>query len=203
MNWFLNAKHWQLFALIFGLPFFLQTIVIGEILTSIPIEGNLNPILFDLLMVPLFLGMGILWGWLWSIGVGLQSIIPEEHRMNIKRFKFLLIVPCAYLLFSLGMANVYNYSASPLEIKFFTVLLLLHLFSIFCTFYSFYFVAKALKTAELQRKVTWGDTLGAFILLSMYPLGIWRIQPKINTLMAESIPQTSKNPFEVLDDGVF
>ena len=65
------------------------------------------------------------------------------------------------------------------------VIVPLHLFSIFCIFYSVYFVAKTFKTVELQREVTFSDFVGEFFMLWFYPIGIWIIQPKINKMIEE------------------
>jgi len=59
-----------------------------------------------------------------------------------------------------------------------------HLFSMFCLFYCLYFIAKALKTVELQRPVTFSDYAGEFFLLWFYPVGVWILQPRINQIFA-------------------
>lgn len=65
------------------------------------------------------------------------------------------------------------------------IIIPLHLFSMFCIFYSLYFVAKTFKTVELQRETTFSDFAGEFFMIWFYPIGIWIIQPKVNK-MAES-----------------
>ena len=59
------------------------------------------------------------------------------------------------------------------------IIIPLHLFSMFCIFY---LIAKTIKTAELQRKVGFGDFAGEFFLLWFYFIGIWINQPKVNKL---------------------
>jgi len=68
---------------------------------------------------------------------------------------------------------------------FLVIILPLHLFSMFCIFHTIYFVAKTIRTAELQRVVTFGDFAGEFFLLWFYIIGIWIIQPKVNRLNRE------------------
>lgn len=58
----------------------------------------------------------------------------------------------------------------------------LHLFSMFCIFYCLYFVAKTIKTAELQRETAFSDFVGEFFLIWFFPIGIWFIQPRVNQL---------------------
>lgn len=52
-------------------------------------------------------------------------------------------------------------------------------------YYIMFFVAKTIKTVELQRQVKFGDFAGEFFLILYYPIGIWIIQPKINKMMEE------------------
>jgi len=52
----------------------------------------------------------------------------------------------------------------------------------FCIFYSLYFIAKELKSVELQKPVTFSDFAGEFFLLWFFPIGIWIIQPRINKI---------------------
>ena len=63
------------------------------------------------------------------------------------------------------------------------VIVPLHLFSMFCIFYSLYFVAKTFKTVELQREVNFSDFAGEFFMIWFYPIGIWIVQPKINKMI--------------------
>ena len=65
------------------------------------------------------------------------------------------------------------------------VIVPLHLFSMFCIFYSLYFVAKTFKTVELQRQVSFSDFAGEFFMIWFYPIGIWIVQPKINKMIEE------------------
>lgn len=62
------------------------------------------------------------------------------------------------------------------------LLIFLYLCSAFCIFYCFYFIAKALKTVELQRPVNFRDFAQEFFLIWILPVGIWIIQPRINQL---------------------
>ena len=61
----------------------------------------------------------------------------------------------------------------------------LHLFSMFCIIHTIYFVAKAYKIAETQRAVTFSDFVGEFFLAWFFIIGVWIMQPKINTMVNE------------------
>lgn len=170
---FLKAKHWEIFILTIILPFVLQTI-----LAVVAFTGN-NPSdvnkYLPILTIVLIFGV---FGWFWSIGVGLQSHISSQIRINTDKFKLFFIIPLIYLIVvSLPIGDnhetIFTSGNAAIIIPF-------HLFSMFCIFHSIYFVAKTLKTVELQRAVTFSDFAGDFFLIWFFPIGIWIIQPKIN-----------------------
>lgn len=59
----------------------------------------------------------------------------------------------------------------------------LYLFYAFIHFFAF--PTKIIKTIELDRKTTVGDYIGDFFLLLFTPLGVWFIQPRVNTIIRE------------------
>ncbi|XOV65914.1 MAG: hypothetical protein ACFHU9_09785 [Fluviicola sp.] len=189
MNRLLRAKHWQLFLLIVGIPIvfqiFFMTVFVGTIMRH-QIEGGasnepnvLMPIFFVGIAAVILLSVGTLMGWMYSIAIGLQSKVPEGVELNVKRFKTFYWTPVIYIgliiLFSVSTIN--GYAPHPGVIA---LIVPLHLFSIFCMFYILNFVAKTLKTVELQRAVTFSDFVGEFFLIWFYFIGIWILQPKIN-----------------------
>lgn len=204
VRFFLKAKHWQLFLLMFVIPFALQLfLMFGMILEA---TGNFsgNPPQDPLIMMEYFkwfpllmvLYIGFHYGWFWSVAVGLQPMISETIRPNIRKFKILMIIPVVYLLLLLtGMGlffatfNPQNFEVidpNPVFILIgFLIFIPLHLFSVFCIFYSIYFVAKTFKTAELQKPLQFSDFAGEFFLLWFYMVGIWILQPKINQMALE------------------
>jgi hypothetical protein len=72
----------------------------------------------------------------------------------------------------------------------FAIIFPLHLFSMFCIFYCLYFIAKSLKSVELQRPVTFNDYAGEFVLIWFFPIGVWVIQPRINNIFNDNLQQT-------------
>jgi len=114
-------------------------------------------------------------------------------RINFKAF---VIIPAVYILviilcilyffksFSLPLQNFMQ--GRPPAALFILPLLIfpLHLFSMFCIFYCFYFISKSLKAVEQQRNVTSGDYVGEFFLMWFSFIGVWFIQPRINKLFA-------------------
>ena len=187
---FLNAKHWQVFILIFGIPFLLQMLYMMSMSFSIFMNEDPEVAIFYISFLPIIIIVSIVFffAWFYSIGVGLQKSIPSEFRTNVKRFKLFLFIPAIYIL-SLMVFISYtmtNMAAVAMNSFIFVFIIPLHLFSMFCIFYCLYFVAKTYKTAELQREVSFGDFVGEFFLFWFYPIGVWFLQPKINEMHLDS-----------------
>ena len=195
---FLKAKHWQLFIIMLGIPIIYQFYFIAQVWMpqGNPVEshdGNgfsevLNEPFVQLDVFPLamiFFSL-IFFAWLWSIAIGLQKSIPTEIKMKVNKFKIFFFIPVTYITLLMVYVNQL-YSGIGLPVFFnggwvIGIILPLHLFSMFCIFYTMYFVAKTIKTAELQRATGFSDFAAEFFLLWFYYIGIWFIQPKVNKL---------------------
>lgn len=141
-----------------------------------------------LIFYPLIISLvvGILYGWMWSVGNGLQNKMPEGVVMKVNKFRMALLYPLFYLLIlCLGLAAFFLYGGSIISVVTSAISLILflifHLLAMFCMLYSMYFVAKTIKTVELQRPVTFGDFAGEFFLIWFFFIGVWILQPKVNT----------------------
>ena len=197
-NQFLKAKHWQIFLLTFGIPVAIQLIIVAVLVIRFSSGAEqAEQSVFDF-MTYMYAAILILllffFGWLWSIAVGLQKMIPQTLRLKVNRFKIFFFIPLIYLslfivLIALMMSGLSEGHPETLPSSakvVFLVVFPLHLFSVFCIFYCLWFAAKTFKTAELQQKVSFSDFAGEFFMLWFYPVGVWIIQPKINTLAARS-----------------
>jgi hypothetical protein len=192
MNIFLRAKHWQLFLATFGMPILIEIIILSFFFN--PASGR-NPIIivsyFRSFPPPMLLLGGILFGWQWAVATGFQKMIPPCAKMKVKRFKIFffiaanyLVLICTLMLVDFGDYNLNNYPLDSAFIIGFLLIFATHLFAMFCIFYNLYFLAKTLKTAELQRPVTFRDFIGEFFLAWFFPIGIWILQPRINRVVA-------------------
>ena len=192
---FLKAKHWQLFLLTFGIPIIFQFIMMRILFSKIGSGNNPDPTFmfsyikfFPIIMI---IFIGVFFGWFWSVAVGLQSKVPKEVKMKVKKFKIFFFTPMIYMLFIFLFMGIQINGLITNETEpsigriggLIAIIVPLHLFSIFCTFYSLYFVAKTFKTVELQREVKFSDFAGEFFMIWFYPIGIWIIQPKINKMI--------------------
>ena len=189
----LKAKHWQIFIVAFGLPFFIQFVSILFIILS----DNPMAILKVMPIIMIFF-IGGLYAWFWSIGVGLQAKVPSTVKMNVKLFKVFFVIPLLYMLLIVSaMLLVFNgafddsaNSGPGMFAMLFAFIFPCHIFSMFCMFYCLYFVARTFKTVELQREVSFSDFAGEFFMIWFFPIGIWIIQPKINQMMEEEVGLT-------------
>ena len=187
INFFLRAKHWQLFMLAFGVPILIQIFMIMGGIFSVATDTDFlvfsYATVFPIMMI---LNIGTLFGWFWSVATGIQHQVPPQIKMSVTKFKIFFFVPVMYLvciLIVLGflMGGEFNDDKSTLA-GFIGLFILLHLISMFCIFYCLYFVAKTLRTVELQREVFFHDFAGDFFLIWFYPIGFWIIQPRVNKL---------------------
>lgn len=196
INTFLNAKHWQLFLLTFGVQILVQLVWMISIFSNISFDSE--PEMEDILtgmpiyIVLLCITAIIQFGWIWSAGTGLQKYIPEALRMKTAFFNFCFIFQIVFLLIYLGFIwQIFN-NIEYMEDEFpFSLLHLLwlipfSLFMAFCAIYTYWFSGKALKTAELKRELKFGDFMAEFVLFWFYPVGVWIIQPKIKKLMEQN-----------------
>ncbi len=201
INLFLRAKHWQLFIFILGIPLifqlYLMNSMFSELTTGDPEDLTFIADFMKYYPIVMILVMGVLFGWMWSISMGLRSKIPVEIRPETGLFKIFFFIPLVYLVGITYLASKFiggfmELAASntppdidPSIFNMATFIVPLHLFSIFCIFYCFYFTAKTFKTAELQKSVSFNDFVGEFFLVWFSPIGVWILQPKVNKMVDE------------------
>jgi hypothetical protein len=177
-SFFLRAKHWQIFILVFVVYLVGQMALVGSIMFS---KGGL---LAGLVMTLSTLGLFV---WFWSLGSYFNSIVRPELRMKWGFFRVALIYPPFYFVFFIATFE----SSSP---GLFGLIIPLHLFAMVCMFYLLYFVSKSLVLAETSKPALFYDYAGPFFLLWFFPIGIWIVQPKVNRLYSER--QNAEPPIE-------
>lgn len=212
---FLKAKHWQIFLFGVGIPFVLQMILFGLIVGQITnLQNAENPASAFLssgiigsylgIFAISFLSLFVLYGWMYSIGVGLKKYLPGEVYSRTKFFVFCLVFPIAYIFLFLfiyfqafismfeGLATGTPETAIGSMMGMFFLIIPLHLFAMFCGIYVLRFVAKIIKSVELQRRARFSDYIGYFFLAWFYPIGIWILQPEINKIVSGQDTEPSK-----------
>ncbi len=186
INLFLKAARWKLLLFMFFIPFFIIRVIFRTLVNwdapqnLTQFETFMSVFLLYLLYV---LFMAAISAWYWSVAIGLRKEIPEHIRPSIKIFKIAYIVFFSYLTLIL-LSNIIGFFGT-FEILFSIGLVLNTLLTpliIAGYFYTVYFVAKTIKTAERQRTVKFKEFVGEFFLLLIYFIGIGFLQPKINKL---------------------
>lgn len=225
----MSFKHWQVFAILMGVPVIAPLAVFCQVvanssLTAVSIAGLIdighNYVAKMLAVLPCLTAVtiGLLAVWFSAMAVCLHKKLPPTAKMSLTGFWFCLLFPAVFkVVTSIWLSDLIAgfWNSEPLG-RFFIVpqnfsttcafllvsaqplsavvvnlmahfamsylLGFLYVCSAFCIFYCFYFIAKALKTAELQRPVKFRDFAQEFFLIWILPVGIWIIQPRINQL---------------------
>ena len=126
-----------------------------------------------------FLSVVVLFGWMFSVGVGLKKYLPSEVKSKTRFFIFCMFFPLAYFAIFIGiqlasMASMFSTMMNPEMMEapeamvpnmlgmfgLMSIIIPLHLFSMFCGIYVFRFVAKILRRVELKRRARLGDYIG-------------------------------------------
>lgn len=202
--------HWKLFILVFGIPFAgMMIAMIGTIFMAVsqrePEPATFIPIMIVFPLIGLF-GAVVQLYWMWSMATGLQSYMhPDMRKLRVKRFKVFFFIPWIYFAVFMSTIIIITTQIEPSDngdpsdilwaIPLFILAFLMHFFSMFCIFYTLYFIAKTLVSAELQREAHFSDYIGDFFLIWFFPVGVWFIQPRVNKIVSEG----QFSHYEVID----
>lgn len=175
VKFFLRARHWQIFLLIWG-TYIAGQIVITGFFPGGPVEHPWRAgFLSEAVMAPAVM---FLMGWIWSMGWFLFSISEWSLNLNIHVFRFAVVFSAIFLLGALPLVL----SSTPSELEFVFIPLLL--FCMCCLLYTFLFVSKTLASVEKGEALTGNEHALYFLLMFCSIIGVWLIQPKINRLYA-------------------
>ena len=198
IQFYLRAKHWQVFLLTFALPFVSQIVMTGGFIIQLqPLEDGGVPQfpinLFLVFGVVMLLYVAFLFSWYWSVVFGLRDKLPAGLKLKYNRFKIFFFSPLIYFLclgfFFSYFFNLVQDNEAPnfvFVIPVFLVVFLLHFYAMFCMIFIMYFTAKTIKSVELQKEAHFSDYFLEFILVWFLPIGIWMLQPKINSFNLEN-----------------
>lgn len=164
--------NWGLFLLLIGFPFLgIPFIIFGVFLGSL-VMTSLSYLFFLFVPAALFLL------WLLSAGTILHRILQSADRptASFNLFRFNIFFALGYLV----LTFIYMFVAFNSEVLFQYLFLPAHLYQLFCLLHGIYFVSRNLATVEKQEADE--NYIGYFFLLLLFPVGLWFIQPKINSL---------------------
>jgi len=96
---------------------------------------------------------------------------------------FLLPIPCLLLsaTFNGYEINQDNYKGFGWTLA---IIIPLYPFTMYCLFYTIWFIAKCIATIENSRAVGFDNYAGNFFLLWFFPIGIWFVHPKVRKIFA-------------------
>lgn len=182
-RFFLKIKHWQFFLLTIVTPLLLQIIFI--IITIADKTLALDYFFLPILITVLYLGGAF--GWMASIGLGFNKLLPDSIKQETGMYTFCLVFPfvCIFLMIATIYTIIIKLPESMSAVSNVTVLglgIFIDLFAVFCHFYIFYFTSKIFRTIELRKQITFKDHAGEFFLVWFYIVGIWILQPRINEI---------------------
>jgi hypothetical protein len=178
-NFFLRAKHWQIFLLLFALD------CVGTGTTTVMNFTRASPETIAkaslLLGVVSLLSLCCYVAWLWFMGSFVASIVPPEFRVRTTLFRFTLIWVALYAITFLPFFKDLYSAPKPVHMA-------LYLFGFLCWLNNLYFVANNIVEAETGKPTgSFLDYAGPFFLLCISLVGVWFIQPRINRLYAQRI----------------
>jgi hypothetical protein len=179
VEFFLRAKHWQIFVLTWGV-YGAGQIILSAVAPSGSLSWRNWAFLWTFEVIILLFVVGYI-GWFWSMGHFLDATVKASLRLNVTLFRVAVVYVTAYLLVALPLFLLLddNPNVEALVIS-------LHLFAVFCFLYLPYFVSKNLAMRNKGKPVTFeGYSLYLFLLVVSF-LGVWTIQPRINQLYAET-----------------
>lgn len=195
---FLRAKHWQIFVPLIAVPFVVMMIfgiAIGMfVITTKPQNPEAIAWIFYFMPFVMIASCFVQFSWIWKVLTQLSKLIPQEKvSLPSGRIKTFFIIPIVYICivplsgaFVISTVNRIEHGdpSGIISMALFGILFFfLHLFNIFCMIHTFYFVAKTIRCAELQRNATFSDFTGDFFLTWFFPVGVWFLQPRINALI--------------------
>jgi hypothetical protein len=157
MEFFVSAPAWKIFSLCI-LPLIAGTGVFHVTESIIAFQI----IMLLIISVELF--------WIYVVG----TFIKQKYS---KQIAVPLTIQNVFLVYLLVSSILFTLEIIPEEI-----LYIFSLISIAANIYTVYFVARILVMAEKERKVTFSDYIGTFILVAIFILGVWWLQPRVNRL---------------------
>jgi len=172
MKKLLILKHWQVF-LVLGLSYAIS-IALWE---SDFLIGNISSL--DISVIFGIVSLIFFFLWILILGLFVNSISENPYRFR----KALLIFSVLCSMIGYIELNLERLTIEGINIPIWFSTLMAPL-TAFGMIYTFYNVPKSLKSIELDRKVTYKECIVDTILLFVFPVGVWFIQPRINRLFS-------------------
>jgi hypothetical protein len=157
----LQAKHWQIF-----LAFIILSL--GHAISSI--VSNILPVIFYTAYVASYIG------WMLLLGRFLKEISPAP----VRNYQF--IVACGFCIVVLAASFRIYYFKHEMKAFDHTSALLVSALVLACLVAVAGFVARNLRAAEAGHQVGINSSINDILALLFWPIGIWFVQPRINSI---------------------
>lgn len=166
MRFMITIKHWLLFLLMVG-PALVTSII------ATPYELSQSEILANII------GLTVYFLWIWSINKHVSNAFQAGKDAIFKTcFAFVFIYFLSYNLYLL----IQGFPGEGYHWLFDVLVLSL-------TVYCLVVTSRRLKSHELGRSAILAEYIWYFVLLLVFPIGIWILQPKVNRLVTRSVAQ--------------
>lgn len=170
MKLFLNIKSWQLFILII-VPLLAPSFFLGDNLLNTQTLG-----------VILIVWTTILFSWFLSIGLASNQKLEASLKKSTSIFIGGLVFAALYLVatfFWFLPKFIIQNQMLP------SWLILCHLIAMIGIFHGLWFASKQFVTLQKGREITFSEYASTFLMLWFAPIGVWFLQPKVNTYLSE------------------
>jgi hypothetical protein len=172
MNVFLKMRGWQLFLLFIG-PYSVS-------LLSAIVEWSSPSIYVVLTVVSAVVCIGSAIAWLGTLGVYLTGKTVKTGGPIPRLFYFCVSYTSAYFALFLAFF-VWVATGSP-DPKLFLLFFPLHILTAIAFLYMLHFISKKMVLVPRAKKAGFRKPIGVLLLLGMYPIGVWFIQPVVNKM---------------------
>lgn len=170
LKFFLNAKGWQLFLVLFG------SMLVGPLVTSALPDPILGMAVTSLIFMALYVG------WLWAIATTANQKLDSSLKKSTKWMGLGLLYAAVYLVVALMFLPSTTGPGQGMP----GFIIPMHLLAMFAMFYALVFTAKRFVTLERKQEVTFFEYSGPFFLLWFFPIGVWFIQPRVNKMLGNN-----------------
>jgi hypothetical protein len=168
----LRIDRWKLFL------FFMMPALVGGTLMlagKFVFGDNRAVLLIGQIITLIAIAAFVYWGY--SIGINLARLAPNQNH-NLLLFKFALAFAFIYRV-SVDLYSVY----ASMDVESVLWIIPIGLTATIAALYCFYTDAKLLVSAERQQLSEFKDVWKTFVLIAIFPIGVWSIQPRLQTLL--------------------
>ncbi len=182
MTKLIRLKHWQVFSII----------AIGYII-SIVLQINKFEIgsitSLELSAVATIITIILLFSWSLTIGLFLNQIPEKAYHFK----SWILIMAVFFCIIGYTDLNLQRIGIENNFVPFWVGFIIMPM-TFWGLYFTFYNVAKSLKSIELEREAKFSECIIDAISLFVLPIGVWFIQPRLNKILA--ITENTKTEIE-------